>query len=143
MSNSVRPHRWQPTRFRRPWDPPGKNTAVGCHFLLQCMKVKSQSEVAQLCPTLSDLMDYMQPTRLLRPWDFSGRSTGVGVPLPSLRAQARQKRKLSSQEKGPDGAHVRGRCSSLQTAALPLPQPQGQPGKSQIFRSENSSLVPV
>ena len=51
MSDSVRPHRWQPTRLRRPWDSPGKNTGVGCHFLLQCMKVKSESEVAQSCPT--------------------------------------------------------------------------------------------
>ena len=54
----VRPHRWQPTRFCRPWDSPGKNTGVGCHFLLQCMKVNSESEVAQSCPTLSDPMDY-------------------------------------------------------------------------------------
>ena len=51
------PHRQQPTRLPRPWDSPGKNTGVGCHFLLQCMKVKSESEVAQLCPTLSDPMD--------------------------------------------------------------------------------------
>ena len=56
MSDSVRPHRRQPTRLPRPWDSPGKNTGVGCHFLLQCMKVKSQSEVAQSCPTLSDPM---------------------------------------------------------------------------------------
>ena len=58
MSNSVRPHRWQPTRLPCPWDSPGKNTGVGCHFLLQCMKVKSESEGAQSCPTLSDPMDY-------------------------------------------------------------------------------------
>ena len=45
--DSVRPHRWQPTRLPRPWDSPGKNTGVGCHFLLQCMKMKSESEVAQ------------------------------------------------------------------------------------------------
>ena len=57
MSDSVRPRRWQPTRLLRPWDSPGKNTGVGCHFLLQCMKVKSETEVAQLCPTLSDPMD--------------------------------------------------------------------------------------
>ena len=57
MSDSVRPHRQQPTRFPHPWDSPGKNTGVGCHFLLQCMKVKSEREVAQLCPTLSDPMD--------------------------------------------------------------------------------------
>ena len=74
----MRPHRRQPTRLLYPWDSPGKNTGVGCHFLLQCMKVKSESEVAQLCPTPSDPMDWMQSTRLLRPWDFLGKSTGVG-----------------------------------------------------------------
>ena len=121
VSDSVRPHRWQPTRLPAPgilqartlewaaisfssawkwkvkvkllshvrllatpwtaahqapcpWDSPGKNTGVGCHFLLQCMKVESESEVTQLCLTLCDLM----PTRLLRPWDFPGKSTGVG-----------------------------------------------------------------
>ena len=57
MSDSVQPHRWQPTRLPRPWDSPGKNAGVGCHFLLPCMKVKSKSEVAQLCQTLSDPMD--------------------------------------------------------------------------------------
>ena len=57
----VWPHRRQPTRFPHPWDSPGKNTGVGCHFLLQCMKVKSQSEVAQSCPTLSDPMDCSPP----------------------------------------------------------------------------------
>ena len=57
MFDSVRPHRQQPTRLPRSWDSPGKNTGVGCHFLLQCMKVKSESEVAQSCPILSDPMD--------------------------------------------------------------------------------------
>ena len=61
MSDSVRFHRWQPTRLPRPWGSPGKNTGVGCHFLLQCMKVKSESEVAQPCPTLSDPMDCSLP----------------------------------------------------------------------------------
>ena len=61
MSNSVQPHRWQPTRFLHPWDSPGKNIGVGCHFLLQCMKVKSESEVAQSCLTLSDPMDCSLP----------------------------------------------------------------------------------
>ena len=61
VSDSVRPHRRQPTRLPRPWDSPGKNTGVGCHFLLQCMKVKSESEVAQLCPTLSDPMNCSPP----------------------------------------------------------------------------------
>ena len=61
MSDSVRPHRRQPTRLHRPWDSPGKNTGVGCHFLLQCMKVKRESEVAQSCPTLSHPMDCSLP----------------------------------------------------------------------------------
>ena len=58
---SVRPHRRQPTRLPHPWDSPGKNTGVGCHFLFQSMKVKSESEVAQLCLTLSDPMDCSPP----------------------------------------------------------------------------------
>ena len=61
VSDSVPPHRRQPTRLPPPWDSPGKNTGVGCHFLLQCMKVKSESEVAQSCPTLSALMDCSPP----------------------------------------------------------------------------------
>ena len=61
VSNSVRPHRPQPTRLLCPWDSPGKNTGVGCHFLLQCMKVKSESEVTQSCTTLSDPMDWSLP----------------------------------------------------------------------------------
>ena len=61
MSDSVRPHRRQPTRLPHPWDFPGKNTGVDCHFLLQCMKVKSESEVTQSCPTLSDPMDCSPP----------------------------------------------------------------------------------
>ncbi|XP_055429721.1 DIS3-like exonuclease 2 isoform X6 [Bubalus kerabau] len=61
VSDSVRPHRRQPTSLHRPWDSPGKNTGVGCHFLLQCMKVKSKSQVAQSCPTLRDPMDCSLP----------------------------------------------------------------------------------
>ena len=61
MSDSVRPQRQQPTRLPCPRDSPGKNTGVGCHFLLQCMKVKSESEVAQLCLTPSDAMDCSPP----------------------------------------------------------------------------------
>ena len=61
MSDSVRPHRRQPTRLPHPWDSLGKNIGVGCHFLLQSIKVKSKSEVTQSCPTLSDPMDYSLP----------------------------------------------------------------------------------
>ena len=61
VSNSVRPHRWQSARLPRPWDSPGKSTGVGWHFFLQCMKVKSESEVAKSYLTLSDPMDCSLP----------------------------------------------------------------------------------
>ena len=61
VSDTGGPHRWQPIRLPHPWNSPGKNTGVGCHFLLQCMKVKSESEVVQLCPTLCDPMDCSLP----------------------------------------------------------------------------------
>ena len=59
--SSGRPHRRQPTRLPRPWDSPGKNTGVGCHFLLQCMTVKSESEITHSCPTLRNPMDCSLP----------------------------------------------------------------------------------
>ena len=61
VSDSVRPHRRKPTRLPRPWDSPGKNAGVGRHFLLQCMKGKSESEVTQLCLTRCDPMDCSLP----------------------------------------------------------------------------------
>ena len=61
VSDSLRSQRQQPTSLPRPWDLPGKNTGVGCHFLLQCVKVKSESEVTQSCPTLGDPMDCSLP----------------------------------------------------------------------------------
>ena len=61
MSDSVWPHRRKPIRLHHLWDSPGKNTGVGCHFLLQCMKTKSENEVAQSCPTPSDPMDRSLP----------------------------------------------------------------------------------
>ena len=75
MSDSVRPHRRQPNRLPCPWDSPGKNTGVGCHFLLQCRKVKSESRSVV---SNSSRPHGLQPTRLLHPWDFPGKSTGVG-----------------------------------------------------------------
>ena len=89
MSDSVRPQRRQPTRLPRPWDSPGKNTGVACHFLLQCMKVKSEIEVAQAvylkvtqsCPSPSDPVDavYQAPLSM----GFSRREYWSGMPLPS------------------------------------------------------------
>ena len=61
VSDSLRPHGLQPTRLLHPWDFPGKSTGVGCHCLLQCMKVESENEVAQSCLTLSDPMDCSLP----------------------------------------------------------------------------------
>ena len=86
MSNSVRPQRRQPTRLPRPWDSPGKNTGVGCHFLLQCMKVKSERKS-------------LSPVRLLAtPWTaayqappsmgFSRQEDWSGVPFPSPRHES-------------------------------------------------------
>ena len=68
VSNSQRPHGLQPARLCSPWDSPGKNTGVGCHFLLECMRVKSESEVTQSCPTLSDPMDCSPPGAALQSW---------------------------------------------------------------------------
>ena len=78
MSNSVRPHRRQPTRLPHPWDYPGKNTGVGCHFLLQCMKVKVK---VKLCLTPSDPMDCSPPGSSVH--GFSRQEYWSGVPLPS------------------------------------------------------------
>ena len=82
MSDSVQPHRRQPTRLPCPWDSPGKNTGVGCHFLLQCMKVKSKSEIAQSCPILVTpwTAAYQAPPSM----GFSRQEHWSGLPLPSL-----------------------------------------------------------
>ena len=69
------------TRLPRPWDSPGKNTGVGCHFLLQCMKVKSEREVAQSCLTLRDPMDYSPPGSSVH--GIFQAKYWTGVPLPS------------------------------------------------------------
>ena len=81
MSDSVRPHRQMPTRLPSPWDSPGKNTGVGCHFLLQCRKVKSESEVVQSCLTLSRPMDCSLPDSSIH--GISRQEYWSGVPLPS------------------------------------------------------------
>ena len=96
VSDSVWPQRWQPTRLPRPWDSPGKNTGVACHFLLQCMKVKSESEVAQtvyLKVRLYTWKLYSRVRLLAIPWTavyqapqsmgFSRQEYWSGVPLPS------------------------------------------------------------
>ena len=84
MSDSVRPHRGQPTRLPRPWDSPGKNTGGGCHFLLQCVKVKSLSRV-QLSATPWTAAHQAPP-----PMGFSRQEYWSGVPLPSPTLRASQ-----------------------------------------------------
>ena len=80
MSESLQPHRLQPTRLPRPWDSPGKNTGVGCHFLLQCMKVKSKSEVARVRLLATPwTAAYQAPPSM----EFSRQEYWSGLPLPS------------------------------------------------------------
>ena len=82
MSDSVRPHRRQPNRLPRPWDSPGKNTGVGCHFLLQCVKVKSESEViSRVRPSATPWTAAFQSPPSM---GFSRQEYWSGVPLPSL-----------------------------------------------------------
>ena len=104
---------------RGAWDSPGKNTGVGCHVLLQCMKVKSESEVAQSCPTDSSRPHGLQPTRLLRPWDFPGQEYWSGFPLPSPQNAAAAAKSLQSclilcdpRDGSPPGSPVPGHDSS-------------------------------
>ena len=80
MSDSVRPYGQQPTRLLCPQESPGKNTGVGCHFLLQCMRVKSESEVAQPCPTLCDPVDCSLPSSSIM--GFSRQESWSRVPSP-------------------------------------------------------------
>ena len=89
----MRPHRWQPTRFPRPWDSPGKNTGVGCHFLLQCTKVKSESEVAQSCPNCTTpwTAAYQAPLSM----GFSRQEYWSGLPLLSLASNFRSDQSFS------------------------------------------------
>ena len=103
----MRPHRRQPTRLRCPWGSPGKNTEVGCHFLLQCVREKSESEVAQSCPTLIDPMDDPMDAAYEAPpsMGFSRREYWSGVPLPSAQLWGKFPSNMSN--------HVsRGHCSS-------------------------------
>ena len=126
MSNSVRPHRRQPTTLPCPWDSPGKNTGVGCHFLLQCMKVKSESEVSQSCPTLSNPMDCSLPgssthgifqARVLE-WDAIAFSVAYSCPTLRLEQVAISFSRESSQPR--DQTRVFCKSHALQADSLPL-----------------------
>ena len=92
----MRPHRRQPTRLPRPWDSPGKNTGVGCYFLLQCVKVKSEREVAQSCPTLSDPMDCSPPGSAVHGIFQARELEWVPLPSPTLYTTSVQNLTLGS-----------------------------------------------
>ena len=123
MSDSVRLHRRQPTRLPLPWESPGKNTGVGCHFLLQCMKVKSLSCVRLL------VTHGLQPTRLLHPWDFPGKSTGVGCHC--LLCSNDYLQSISFRIDWLDLLSVQGTLKHLQFGSSPAPQ----------FESINPSML--
>ena len=116
MSDSVRPHRRQPTRLRRPWDSPGKNTGVGCHFLLQCMKVKSESEDAQSCPTLET--PWTAAHQAPPSTGFSRQEYWSGVPSPSpppplqIRSDQISRSVVSDSLRPSESQHARPPCPS-------------------------------
>ena len=117
MSDSVRPQRRQTTRLPRPWNSPGKDTEVGCHFLLQCMKVKSEREVAQWCPTPSDPMDCSLPGSSVH-GIFQARLLEWGaIAFSTLKDIAQHKSDL---HQDPSSLHVSARCL---TVLCPLPTP--------------------
>ena len=119
MSDSVQPHRRQPTRLRHPWDSPGKNTGVGCHFLLQCVNMKSESEVAQSCPTPSNpwTAAYQAPPSM----GFSRQEYWSGLPLPSPNNEAQNpwekkrkaKRKIAKKRRDAKGKGEKERFTHL------------------------------
>ena len=109
VSDSVWPHRQQPTRLCRPWDSPGKNTGVGFHFLLQCMKVKSESEVAQSCLTLRDSMDCSLPGSSVH-GIFQARVLEWGAIAFSI-IQLTDQQKRQTKLKSTRTRHARGACT--------------------------------
>ena len=112
MSDSVRPHRWKPTRLPHRWDSPGKNTGVGCHFLLQCMKVKSEREVARVRLSATPwTIAYQAPPSM----GFSRQEYWSGVPLPSPRLCLRgaEKPLKHSEQRISDGTCISERSCSI------------------------------
>ena len=108
MSNSVQPHGRQPTRLPCPWDSLGKNTGVGCHFLLQCVKVKSESEVAQSWPTPSDPMDCSLPGASIH-GIFQARVLEWGA-IPKIECHSKKTKYISAwatEPRGPIWPHLK------------------------------------
>ena len=133
----MRPHRRQPTRLPCPWDSPGKNTGVGCHFLLQCMKVKSGSEVTQLCTTLRNPMDCSLPSssaheifqaRVLE-WGaitFSGHKCALSFPTPRHLWSVGKKFSLDSCHSSMGNRYDNVLSRGLQHTSLSCPSPTSE-----------------
>ena len=138
MSDSVQPHRQQPTRLPCPWDSPGKNTGVGCHFLFQCMKVKSESEVVQSCLTLATpwTAAYQAPPFM----GFSRQEYWSGVPLPSL-TNSRNLLKLTSIESVMPSNHLI-LCHPLLLTPSIFPSIRVFSNESGIGASASASVLP-
>ena len=123
----MRPHRRQPTRLLCPWDSPGQNTGVGCHFLLQCMKVKSESEVTQSCPTPSDPMDCSPPGSSVRGIFQARVVEWAAIALVHGILQARILEWVAFPfSRGSSQPRIKPRSSALQVDSLPA-KPQGKP----------------
>ena len=127
----MRPHRRKPTRLPRPWDSPGRNTGVGCHFLLQCMKVKSEREVTQSCLTLSDPMDFSLPGSSIH-GIFQARVLEWGAIAFSARLLRVAEKRLHPQTpKAPTASHSQpsGSCSVTRNALQSRSCSLGPPGQ--------------
>ena len=135
------PHRQQPTRLPSPWDSPGKNTGVSCHFLLQCMKVKSEREVAKLCPTLRDPMDCSLPGSSIH-GIFQAGVLEWGTIAFSLANSAVAAKSLQSCptlcdpiDGSPPGSPVPGILQARTWSGLPFPSPMHESEKWKWSRS--------
>ena len=126
------PHRRQPTRLPRPWDSPGKNTGVGCHFLLQCMTVKNESEVAQLCLTVSDPMDCGPPGSSVH-GIFQARVLEWGAIAFSARYAGEYLRTISVTSQN---------CWDSQMGWCPVGFPRGSDGKESACNAGDPCLIP-
>ena len=151
VSDSVRPHRRQPTRLPRPWDSPGKSTGVGCHCLPQCMKVKSESEVAQSCLTVSHPMDCSPPgpsvhggfqTRVLE-WGAIAFSALVAQMVKNLPAMQETLVRSLGQEDSLEKVKVKGKSlSRVRLFATPWTAAYQVPPSMEFSRQEYWSGLP-
>ena len=137
MSDSVQPHRRQPARLPRPWDSPGKNTGVGCHFPLQCMEVKSESEVTQSCPTL--VTPWTAAHQAPPSMGFSRQKYWSGVPLPSpIKPLYTNKKRIKNIISRPSHPLTAQLCSIFLLAIRQNPKSSACPSRPSTFSPPTS-----